>query len=50
MNNFIERCEKSKQRIMHDLEYQLMSSGATEYNAETTAKKLMVKYAVVRGR
>ena len=50
MDKYIERCNKSKLKIKHDLEYQIMSTGATRYNAEITAKKLMVSHAFVLTR
>lgn len=35
---------QSKLKVKHDLEFQIYATGATRYNAEITAKKLMDMY------
>lgn len=41
-----QRYKKSKSKIRHDLEYQICATGATAYNAELTANKLLSTFFV----
>ena len=38
-----ERCIRARQKLKHDLEYQIYATGATRINAEICAKQLMAK-------
>lgn len=49
MNIQVQKYLQSRQRVKHDLEYQIYATGATRYNAEITAQKLFDQYVMQRG-
>ena len=46
MTEVLKRLRKSSNRVLHELEYQLRSDGATPFNARKTAKHLLFGHVI----